>query len=170
MAGRAAIAVTPTSTPITASFCSLITTKELLEGCTYYWESFKEKPGPYSPSLMALSPPTLKVKKIYKELLNNRSLCSRFVRIATQHCFCGRYYKRFHIPEPFDCPCKSTLLQDVDHLLYHCPLTSPNLIPIRWSNPETPWVDPLFSTKFGLQLLIPFIQSNFIGLKPPVSS
>ena len=58
--------------------------------------------------------------------------------------------------------------QDVDHLLYHCPLITPSLIPITWSILSTPWIDPLFSTKFGLELLIPFLKSNSIGLKPPV--
>ena len=167
-AGKACASRIPTSTPITASFCSLISTKDLLDNCIYYWEAYKEIPGGFSPGFQALFPPTLKVKSLYKELLNDRSLCSRFVRIATHHCFCGAYYKRFHIPEDFSCPCGTTRNQDVDHLLYRCPLIVPSLIPIEWSFPHTPWVDPLFSTKFGLRLLIPFLKSNSIGLKPPV--
>ena len=118
----------PTSTPITASFCSLITIKDLLDNCTYYWEAYKELPGGYSPSFQALLYPTLQVKPLYKELLNDRSLCSRFVRIATHHCFCGAYYKCFHIPEDFSCPCGKAHIQTVDHLLYHCPCYKPRHI------------------------------------------
>ena len=158
----------PTSTPITASFCFLITMKDLLDNCTYYWEAYKELPGGFSSGFQALLYPTLRVKPLYKELLNNRSLCSRFVRIVSHHCFCGAYYKRFHIPEDFSCPCGKTRIQDVDHLLYHCSLITLSLIPITWSFPATPWVDLLFSTNFGLKLLIPFLKSNFIGLKPSV--
>ncbi|PAV18307.1 reverse transcriptase from mobile element jockey [Pyrrhoderma noxium] len=76
LAGKAAASSIPTSTPITASFCSLVSTKELLEGCIYYWEAYKNKPGAYSPGFMALTYPSLKVKSLYKELLYNRSLCS----------------------------------------------------------------------------------------------
>ena len=139
MAGKAVTVVILISTPITVSFCSLISIKEFLKGCTYYWESFKEKLGPYSPLFMALSYPSLKVKSIYKEIMNNQSLCSRFVCIASHHYFCGYYYKYFYISEPVNYPCKTTIIQDVDHLLYYCPHTSPNLILIHWSNSTTPW-------------------------------
>ena len=167
-AGKACASRIPTSTPITASFCSLVSTKDLLDNCTYYWEAYKELPGGFSPGFQALLYPSLRVKSVYKELLSNRSLCSRFVRIATHHCFCGAYYRRFHISEDFSCPCGTTRNQDIDHLLFHCPLITPSLIPITWSIPSTPWIDPLFSTNFGLKLLIPFLKSNSIGLKPPV--
>ena len=131
MAGKAVTVVILISTPITVSFCSLISIKEFLKGCTYYWESFKEKLGPYSPLFMALSYPSLKVKSIYKEIMNNQSLCSRFVCIASHHYFCGYYYKYFYISEPVNYPCKTTIIQDVDHLLYYCPYTSPNLVSIH---------------------------------------
>ena len=168
LAGKACASRLPTSTPISASFCSLVSTKDLLDNCTYYWEAYKEIPRGFSPGFQALIYPTLQIKPLYKELLNNRQLCSRFVRIATHHCFCDAYYKRFHIPEDFSCPCGNARIQDVDHLLFHCSLITPSLIPISWSIPSTPWVDPLFSTKFGLKLLIPFLKSNYIGLKPPI--
>ena len=168
LAGKAAASPLPNSTPITASFCNLISTKDLLDSCTYYWEAFKEKPGPYSPSFMALTYPSLKVKSLYKELLQDRPLCLRFVRIATEHCFCGKYYRHFNIPEPYNCPCNNAPIQDIEHLLYDCSLITPSLYRINFSIPSTPWCDPFFCTKFGLKLLLNFLVSNSIGLKPPV--
>ncbi|PAV17665.1 Ribonuclease H A1VMW5 [Pyrrhoderma noxium] len=43
-AGKACVSRIPTSTPITSSFCSLVSTKDLLDNCTYYWEAYKELP------------------------------------------------------------------------------------------------------------------------------
>lgn len=83
IARQAALLLFPESGVISLAFILFIFSKNLLDDFLYYQESYKNKPGAYSPRYTAYLNLSNKVKAHLKELFNNYLICFYVVHIAT---------------------------------------------------------------------------------------
>ncbi|KAG8794770.1 hypothetical protein FRC16_010367 [Serendipita sp. 398] len=96
----------------------------------------------------------------------DRATFGLITQVRTGHGHFGEYYRRFNIPEPYECPC-GIAVQTRAHIIFECPQYDEARHIIYTAAPDG-HIGTLLGTKKGIDGLATFIRQTNAFRKPPL--